>query len=163
MTASKPSTSPKSNETMRSFVLLRSEVSTVTTQSTTVLMVDTSPAKIGEVARAAIVALIDARDFLAYQLSHAQGGMTDEQLDAIADEYLRHETWVDAELQLQIRALAELIPDRLDAETVSTIFACDIEQASRVLASSAERAAIGVGETATALESGDHDEPHSRG
>lgn len=85
------------------------------------------------VARKAIIALLDARDFLAYQLSHANGSIDDAELDRIADQYLRHETWNDQALATEVAELAELIPDRLDAEVVSTVFACDPEQASRVL------------------------------
>ena len=95
-----------------------------------------------EVARKAIVALLDARDFLAYQLTHANGGMTDEQLDEIAKRYVGHNKGLDEEeLQAAVVELASLISDRLDAEVISTVFSCKINQASRVLIRAATEAA----------------------
>ena len=85
------------------------------------------------VVRRAIVALLDAREFLGYQLTHAQGAIDDAELDDIADKYLRQDSWSDDELANDVAALAEIISDRLDADVISTVFACDPIQAQRVL------------------------------
>jgi hypothetical protein len=86
------------------------------------------------VAKEVIAQLLRARDFLGYQLSHANGGMTDEQLEEIAEEYLDEANETDEQLAPKVAALLCLIGDRCGAEVVGTVFRCTIEQAARVLA-----------------------------
>jgi hypothetical protein len=105
----------------------------VETTETILVITERNGGRLREVARKAIVALLDARDFLAYQLSHANGGMDDTELEQLAQEYLRREAWDDEQLCDSVAELAELIPDRLDADVIMTVFACNVDQASRVL------------------------------
>ena len=90
-------------------------------------------AGMAEVAREAILGLLDTRDFMSYQLSHANGGMSDEQLEEIAQEYCRPSTWDLAILQDHVRVLHNLISNRLDADVVSTVFQCSFEEARQAL------------------------------
>jgi len=83
--------------------------------------------------RRALVSLLDARDFLGFQLSHANGLMSESQLDEVSSSYLKIEVWEDAALADAVTLLASLIPDRLDADVVSTMFSCSVTQASRIL------------------------------
>lgn len=141
------------------------EVTSVTTTLTTTVIVSQTtlhvPARLSPgafaVARRALVALIDAREFLGYQLSHANGGIDDETLEEFATRYLRHELWDAAKLEEAVEELASLIPDRLDADVVATVFACDVDLASRVLVRAATTAASNaLASTAVAtLASGD--------
>jgi hypothetical protein len=89
--------------------------------------------------RRALLGLLDAQDFLGYQLTHANGGMSDDQLNGIADEHFaKRALWTEEDIVAVTRELAGLIPDRLDALLVSVITGCDIELASRVLVAGAE-------------------------
>ena len=86
-----------------------------------------------EVARNAILALLEARDFVSYQLSHANGGMSNEQLEEIAQKYCCPSSWDPTVLQDHVRVLHDLIGDRLDADVVSTVFQCSFEEARQAL------------------------------
>lgn len=81
--------------------------------------------------------LLDARDFLGYQLSHANGGMTDDEMEKISSKYLRNSllgsAWEENTLKTYVAVLARLIPDRLDAEVINTIFHYPVELASKLL------------------------------
>jgi hypothetical protein len=89
---------------------------------------------LSNVARDAIIALLDTRDFLGYQLSHANGGMDDAQLEEIAQKYLKTTTLSPKLLREKVQALRKLIGDRfVDVDVVSTVFRCDIEQAREAL------------------------------
>jgi hypothetical protein len=90
----------------------------------------------------ALRSLLDARDFLGYQLSHANGGMSDLELDCVAQRYLRKSslsTWEENTLKKYVAVLAKLIPNRLDAEVINTIFNYPIELASKILVEGATR------------------------
>ncbi len=81
-----------------------------------------------QVIREAIVVLIRNREFLGYQLSHANGGMDDAQLDEIAAEYLVERHYTDEDLRGRLKILRQLVGDRLDAETASTMLQCSLDQ-----------------------------------
>jgi hypothetical protein len=85
----------------------------------------------------AIRALLDARDFLGYQLSHANGNMTDAELDEIADEYLHPPVKrIPGDLRERIRVLKAVLgysADRLDSEAISLIFRCTLDDAMTAL------------------------------
>lgn len=91
------------------------------------------PADVTDV-RDAICALLDDRDFLGYQLSHAKGTLDDEQFKEIADKYLTHVEMDDAALMRKIRALIDLIGDRADSDVIATALRVDIAQVWRVTA-----------------------------
>ena len=95
--------------------------------------------------RRAILGLLDAREFLGYQLTHANGGMSEDQLNDIADEHFtkREALWTEASIVAVTKELAGLIPDRLDSELISEITGCDISLAARVLHAVAEAATKG--------------------
>jgi len=86
-----------------------------------------------EVIREVIVALLDARDFLAYQITHAKGHMTDKQLDEIATQYLKCKTYTIEDLKKRVDVLRSLIGDKVDVDVISTVFQCDYKQAIEVL------------------------------
>lgn len=89
--------------------------------------------------RRALVALLNSRDFLGYQLTHANGGMSDEELEGIADEFFHtNEIWSEPDIRAVSKELARLIPDKLDSEILSTVTNCDITLASRILVEGAE-------------------------
>lgn len=124
---------------------LTTEQITKTVVTTTIMTATVSldHGLVRDVANEAITSLLDARDFLALQLTHANGGMTDDELDALADEYLRQTAATDAELTARVATLAALIPpERLDADVVSVIFRCDAVRANKVLSAAAQMAAL---------------------
>ena len=86
-----------------------------------------------EAARTALRNLLDARDFLGYQLSHAHGCMTDEQFSELSQDYLSLVQRSDDELTRRTAALVTLLGDRVDSDTVAVAFKCDLDQASRAL------------------------------
>jgi hypothetical protein len=86
-----------------------------------------------EVIREVITALLDARDFLGYQLAHANNCMTDKQLDEIAEQYLKRKTYTIEDLRERIRVLKSLIGDRVDADVISTVFRCDYEKVYKAI------------------------------
>lgn len=90
------------------------------------------------VGKEAIVALIKARDFLGYQLSFANGAMTETQLNECADEYLDYD--VDHSIESIARKTAYLSMllgaehcALVDAELVSTLFKCELDVAEASL------------------------------
>jgi hypothetical protein len=92
-----------------------------------------SDVAVRDVAQEVIGALLDARDFLGYQLSHANGCMSEVDLNEIADRHLTVRSCTDAELARKTIILAGLIPGRVDVDVVATVFRCEIVQAGRVL------------------------------
>ena len=81
-----------------------------------------------------IISLLNDRDFLGYQLSHANSGMTDEQLDEIASKYyiknkmMSYDTLLEKSLTLH-----NLLGDKLDCDNLSVMLGCDLNEASLVL------------------------------
>lgn len=95
------------------------------------------------VAKRSIISLLDERDFLAYQLTHANGGLTDEQLDELAEAYL---PCGDVDVEDVARGavlLAALVPDRFSADLVSVVFKCELEQAERAISIAKSRLELG--------------------
>lgn len=89
--------------------------------------------------RRALVALLDSRDFLGYQLTHANGGMSDQDLNEIAEDFFsKHEAWDEADIRAVSKELARLIPDRLDFVLLATVTNCGISLASRIIVEGAE-------------------------
>lgn len=80
------------------------------------------------VIRNAILKMLRQRDFLGYQLSHANGGMDDEQLEEIAQEYLGEITYTDADLVARLRVLRGLLGEALDPGAASTMLQCGINR-----------------------------------
>lgn len=111
-------------------VIASAETSPRHTEAATALRSTHAP----EVARRALVALLEARDFLGYQLTHANGGMTDEQLEEIASEYLTPKSArSDAEVIADARALRAILGARLDIDALSTMLGVPVEQALRAM------------------------------
>jgi hypothetical protein len=92
------------------------------------------------VAKEALLNLLDARDFLGYQLSYANGGMDKETFDAIAAKYLYSVAPTMGDLADRIEVLLDLLPpERLDADAVSVMLNCGIDQAEGALTIVASR------------------------
>lgn len=81
----------------------------------------------------AIVGLLDARDFLGYQLAHANGEMDDAELAELSKTYLIECKFTDEQLAERVAVLAAIINERMDADVVATAFRCRYGQAHRVL------------------------------
>jgi ferredoxin-thioredoxin reductase catalytic subunit len=80
-----------------------------------------------QIIREAIVALIRHREFLGYQLCHANGGMDDDQLEEIAKKYLAERHYPDDDLHDRLVVLKQLVGE-LDPEVAATMLQCPIEQ-----------------------------------
>ncbi|MBM3983055.1 MAG: hypothetical protein FJ304_22835 [Planctomycetes bacterium] len=88
-----------------------------------------------EVAREALFSLLENRDFLGYQLAHANGSLSDQEMDAIADAFFGTAPVFDESAVARKAAfLAGIIQERLDPELVSTVFRCELGQAERAIA-----------------------------
>lgn len=90
-------------------------------------------------AREVVERLVDVRDFLGYQLSHATGMMDDVAFGEIADKYLLADPGVDmnvSAIAIKIALLARLLrktPQQVGAELVSTVFCCNIDVAQQAI------------------------------
>lgn len=89
-------------------------------------------------AREVVNALVRERLSLGYQLSHAQGAMTEEELAGVLDEFLMEPRNVP-DLPSKALMLAELIPELIDAELVSAIFHTEITDAEEALTAAAKQ------------------------
>jgi hypothetical protein len=99
------------------------------------------------VAKEAIISLLDERDFFGAQLSHVNGEISDDAFEEILDARAAKATHVDREILAQKTArLGMLIKDRIDADVVSTVFSCSLDQA---------RSALGEATAALEMERGD--------
>lgn len=81
-----------------------------------------------QIIRQAFGALIRQYEFLGYQLSHANGGMDDAQLEEIASEYLVERHYTDDELHVRLVVLKELLGKHFDVDAAATMLQCTIEQ-----------------------------------
>ena len=87
-----------------------------------------------DIYRDAIIGLLNHREFLGYQLSHAHGYMTDEELSKISDEYFAgRKVWPQVELVLRAKVLAELLDGELDSDVFSTMFNIDLCESSEAM------------------------------
>ena len=79
-------------------------------------------------------ALLDARDFLGYQLARAKGRLSNEEFREIAKKYMVTRRYTDPdELASKTLTLVRLIGARADSDTVSTVFNCEIDEAESAL------------------------------
>ncbi|MFA5135354.1 MAG: hypothetical protein WC505_06250 [Patescibacteria group bacterium] len=85
------------------------------------------------VIKEAFIALLDARDFLAYQYSHELGLMTDEQLEEIVQEYPVEVPHTQIDLAARAAVLWRLLGDRFDTEVASVMLRCTFEQAVKAM------------------------------
>lgn len=76
-----------------------------------------------------ITSLLDNRDFMSYQLTHAKGHMSDKELDKIATRYFNKKKFTNKEIKDGIKILRELIGNKVDADIISTIFRIDFNKA----------------------------------
>jgi len=80
--------------------------------------------------------LLDNRDFLCLQLDHAYGNIPDEEFEELSEPYLKEHRNLDHEnLRQRVLALLKNIPRHFDAETISTVFDCSLEQAEQIIES----------------------------
>jgi hypothetical protein len=87
------------------------------------------------VARATINALIKEREWMACQLGHALELMTDADLKEAEDEYFADNIeWCHEDLLKRVALLIKLVPPGTDAEHVSVMLGCPIDQAERAMA-----------------------------
>lgn len=101
--------------------------------------------------REILLALLDHRDFLGYQLSHANGGLDDVALDQIADQYLAEVPTSAASRRRRLAILRTLVPDRLDSDVLSVALRGDDREAWALL--------HGEGTPVTSDADRDHDPP----
>jgi len=90
------------------------------------------------VAAQAIRSLIDENEFLGYQLAAERGAVSEEQLEELSKQYLKHHKWRMEDLVHQISLLVQVVPDRVDSELVGTVFHCDVVTAGHAVYRSAE-------------------------
>jgi hypothetical protein len=112
----------------------------VTAASSNIVEIHVSPTfEVLAAAKNALLGLIDARDFLGFQLSQAAGTMPDEAFEALADKYLQTCDWNESRLTDLVEALVHLLGDRVDSDLVSVAFKCEIDVAERALRAAAQR------------------------
>jgi hypothetical protein len=86
------------------------------------------------VSRESILSLLDTRDFLGYQLAHANGRIGDDDFREIAAGYLAKIHPADpASLASKVKTLVSIVGSRADTDTVSTVFNCEVDDAERAL------------------------------
>lgn len=114
--------------------------------------------------RHALLALLDSRDFLGHQLSHAQEIIDDEQMEEIEDEYFERRRAARPprdELYRYARDILSVIGERCDSDVMAEMLSVDIDEATEVLrhvlTQSKERQAIRGDSSATMLPEGSDD------
>jgi hypothetical protein len=85
------------------------------------------------VARTAILSLIKEREQLGFELAHAEGLMSDEQLDEVLTRYL-HTPRKVPDLVKEVKLLHAIVPEKIDAELVTVVFGCSLDDAELVVA-----------------------------
>ena len=84
------------------------------------------------VVRGAIRQLLRSRDFLGYQLSHANGSMSDAQFEEVAREHLTPQHVPG--LEHRILVLRELMEDALDSDELGALLGCAPEEVQAIMA-----------------------------
>ena len=82
--------------------------------------------------RQIVGSLVNERMFMGYQLSYAKGLIDQDEYRSIAADFLRLPSVVP-DLEHKALVLAELVPELVDAELVSSVFHCDVGDAERAL------------------------------
>ncbi|MHA2066500.1 MAG: hypothetical protein ACXABY_19180 [Candidatus Thorarchaeota archaeon] len=95
-----------------------------------------------DVLKEVVEALLRERDFLGYQLSYANGLMTDCEMEEINKHLVPEQSSVTGELIAKVEVLYKLMPDKVDADVVSTVFNCDLPTAVKVLKPLRERSLV---------------------
>jgi hypothetical protein len=81
-----------------------------------------------------VLSLLDAREFMAYQLSYANGCMAQERYDEIVSRFLGDYRYMsDQTLASKCAVLYAFIPERLDSDVVAAAFKVEATQAARAL------------------------------
>lgn len=120
-------------------VAISRSASTATTRTVVVTVREDLTMNALRIAREAILSLLDHQDFLGYQLAHAKGSVSTEDMERLEDKYLEPGPHDEAALARRAAFLAGIIPERFDAEVVSIAFRCDLEQAERAINAATER------------------------
>jgi len=99
------------------------------------ILLDPSNFALRDVARETILSLLNTLEFLGYQLSRAEGLMTEEQFEKeIVPEYMVKSSNGDSELPEKVRLLSIILgAEKLDGEVVSTVFHCGPDRAIEIL------------------------------
>jgi len=98
------------------------------------------------VVREALLRLLDARDFLGYQLARANGAISGVEFKKIAKRYLREPGKTDADqLREKVHVLTQLIGERVDSDTVAVAFHCHLDEAEAALRHVARELRAGLG------------------
>jgi hypothetical protein len=86
------------------------------------------------VIKKALTSLLEVRDFLGYQLDNALGNIEEEEFEEIAEQYFSKYIHCDDEqLSKDLMVLMQTSNMTFDADNISAIFRCEIDQAERVL------------------------------
>ncbi len=80
-----------------------------------------------------IKAILDQRDFMSYQLSHANGCMSERDMDEICEKYCTKNTLSDDELFERAKVAKELLGDKLDCDNLSIMLKCDVERTMKIM------------------------------
>lgn len=88
-----------------------------------------------KLAKDVIIALLDCRDFLSYQLSYASKMMTQKEFDKACEKYLgKRDVHDTKELKKRISVLKKIIgKERIDIDSVSIMFNCSLGEAAAAL------------------------------
>ena len=91
--------------------------------------------KLVQVSDEAISSLIRSRELLALMIEHHSGGISSEEFETRAREYLQKRKRYEPEvLQEKIRVLLSIVSKPLDTEVIAEIFYCELEDAERAIA-----------------------------
>lgn len=87
------------------------------------------------VVRKAILGLVKSRDFLGFQLDHALGNISEKDFKEYVKSFLTEKTKYNADdLDEEIKDLLRIVEQPLDADVLSEVFNCEIEEAEKALA-----------------------------
>lgn len=82
--------------------------------------------------RRVILALLDHRDLLGYELNHDEGLLETEEYEALVAPLIKEQR-TEPNLSQLVGQLAELIPDRIDSEICTVVFNVSTEDANKAL------------------------------
>ena len=104
------------------------------TMTTTVELTISSGSYRADDVKHLIRSLIDNRDFLCDQLSHATGLISEESLEKRANDFFSNVGLLrDDDLLPRLAILFDILREKLDTDVAAAALACDLEQAERLL------------------------------
>lgn len=90
--------------------------------------------KVSPVLNKTLCFLLRNRDFLGHQLNHKMGNLTDEEFETLVQEYLPPTIKYNLnELKSEIKLLMDISALTFDADQLSVMFNCEIDDAEQIL------------------------------